>query len=75
MRQMRVRGWIALAVLLAFPAAHANETEAELDPDLEVIEMLGEAEVEEADLDIAMSNINAIADEESASPQEVKDDE
>lgn len=69
---MPARHWIMLGLLFLLPAAHAAEAD---DPSLEVIEMLGELDEEEADLDIAMSDIGEKLNEKIASPQEVKDEE
>lgn len=71
---MQARHWIMLGLLFLFPSAHAAETEAD-DPSLEVIEMLGELDEEEVDLDIAMSDIGEKINAKITPPQEVKDEE
>jgi hypothetical protein len=68
---MQVKSCLFVLLLLALPVAHADEN----DPPLDLIELLGEMENEDVDLDIAMSDIHAKTKEEGASPLEVKDDE
>lgn len=57
-------------LLLAFTSVYAEEADAPL----ELIELLGEMEEEDA-LEIAMSDIHAKMNEQGAHPLEVKDDE
>lgn len=68
---MRARSLIAMALLFSLPIVHAEES----DPPIELIEMLGEADQAEADLEIAMSDIEVKVTEKETHPQEVKDDE
>ncbi|MDO8989857.1 MAG: hypothetical protein Q7U91_09510 [Sideroxyarcus sp.] len=68
---MPAKFWIALALLFALPPAHAAETD---DVTLEVIEMLGEIDDAEIELEIAMADIEKI-NERVTPPQEVKDAE
>jgi hypothetical protein len=58
---------------LAMTHVHAEETEAEIP--LELIELLGEMDEAEADLEIAMSDIAGKSNLKGARPLEVKDDE
>jgi hypothetical protein len=68
---MPAKFWIALALLFSLSPAHAAETD---DVTLEVIEMLGEIDDAEIELEIAMSDIEKI-NERVTPPQEVKDAE
>ena len=68
---MRARYWLAMALLLSLPVVHAEES----DPPIELIEMLGETDQVEGDLEIAMSEIEVKVNEKETHPQEVKDDE
>ena len=68
---MQVKSCLFMVLLLALPVAHAEDS----DPPLDLIELLGEMENEDVDLDIAMSDIHAKMKEEGAPPLEVKDDE
>jgi hypothetical protein len=68
---MRVKYWMAMALLFSLPVVHAEES----DPPIELIEMLGETDQVEADLEIAMSDIEVKVTEKETHPQEVKDDE
>lgn len=70
---MRANFWISIALLLALPLAHAEEVEAE--PTLELIELLGESDEEDSDIDIAISNIQEYIIEKVSLPLEVKNDE
>lgn len=67
----RAKYWIAMAVLLALPNVHAEES----DPPLELIEMLGETDQVETELEIAMAEVEVKVNEKETHPQEVKDDE
>ncbi|HAF44388.1 MAG: hypothetical protein A2100_03860 [Sideroxydans sp. GWF2_59_14] len=68
---MQARYWLFMMLLQSLPAAHAEEAE----PPLELIELLGEMEEEDTDLDIAMSDIHGKLNEKGVLPPEVKDDE
>lgn len=70
---MRARYWMALGLLLSLQGAHAEEGK-ESDPPLELIEMLGEADQVESDLEIAMSEVEIKVNEQETHPQEVKND-
>jgi len=60
-----------MALLLSLPNVHAEES----DPPLELIEMLGEADQVDGDLEIAMAEVEVKMNEKETHPQEVKDDE
>lgn len=68
---MRVSHWLFMMMLLSLPVAHAEES----DPPLDLIELLGEMEEADTDLDIAMSDVQGKMNEKGVHPQEVKDDE
>jgi len=68
---MRAKYWVAMTLLLALPLAHAEE----IDPPLELIEMLGEMDETDADFEIALSDVKEAKKVEVSHPQEVKDDE
>ncbi len=71
---MRVRYCMAFALLLSFPGVHAEES----DPPMELIEMLGETDEANSDIEIAMSEIEikqAKLNVKENLPEEVKDDE
>lgn len=68
---MRARYWITMALLLSLPNVHAEEN----DPPLELIEMLGEADQVDGDLEIAMAEVEVKMNGKETHPQEVKDDE
>jgi len=68
---MRARHWVAMALLLALPLAHAEEAA----PPLELIELLGEMDEADADFEIALSDMNETQKVEVSHPQEVKDAE
>lgn len=70
---MQARYWWAMFLCLAMTHVHAEETEAEIP--LELIELLGEMDEAEADLEIAMSDIAGKSNLKGARPLEVKDDE
>jgi hypothetical protein len=73
MPKMRVsHWWCALLVLGWAHTAQADETTTDDAASMEVIEMLGELDVDTTDLDIAMSDENL---NEKAAVQEVKDAE
>lgn len=67
----RARYWMAMALLLALPNVNAEES----DPPLELIEMLGETDQVEDELEIAMAEVEVKVNEKETHPQEVKDDE
>ena len=71
---MRARYCMAFALLLSFPNVHAEES----DPPMELIEMLGETDEANSDIEIAMSEIEmkqAKLNVKENLPEEVKDDE
>lgn len=68
---MRLSQWLFVLMLLSLPVAHAEES----DPPLDLIELLGEMDEEDTDLDIAMSEVHGKMNEKGVHPQEVKDDE
>jgi hypothetical protein len=61
-----------MTLLLSLPVVHAEESDP---PPIELIEMLGEADQVEGDLEIAMSEVEVKVNEKETHPQEVKDDE
>ena len=70
---MRARYWWAMFLCLALTHVHAEETEAEIS--LELIELLGEMDEAESELEIAMSDVAARTNLKGEHPPEVKDDE
>jgi hypothetical protein len=70
---MRARYWMALGLLLSLQSVHAEEAK-ESDPPLELIEMLGETDQVESDLEIAMSEVKIEVNKQETHPEEVKDD-
>lgn len=68
---MKASHWLLLASLFAWPVVQA----AENDPPLELIELLGEMDDEDVDLEIAMANIKVGAKQQATLPEEVEDDE
>lgn len=68
---MKVNHWLLLASLFVLPLAQA----ADNDPPLELIELLGEVDDEEVDLEIAMADVRGEVALKTQLPEEVKDDE
>jgi hypothetical protein len=73
MNKMRVSYWWYVLLVLGWAhAAHAEEAATDDASSMEVIEMLGEMDVDTTDLEIAMSDENLDAKQ---AVQEVKDAE
>jgi hypothetical protein len=68
---MKANHWLLLVSLLVPPLAQA----ADNDPPLELLELLGEIDDEEVDLEIAMADVRGEATPKTKLPEEVKDDE
>jgi hypothetical protein len=68
---MKASHWLLLASLLVPSLSQA----ADNDPSLELIELLGEMDDEEVDLEIAMANVKVGAKQQATLPEEVEDDE
>lgn len=70
---MQARYWWAMFLCLAMTHVQAEETEAEVPLDL--IELLGEMDEAEGELEIAMSDVSVKPDLKGTRSPEVKDDE
>lgn len=68
---MKANHWLLLASLFVQPLAQATDN----DPPLELIELLGEVDDEEIDLEIAMADVRGESAPKTKLPEEVKDDE